>query len=60
MREVQGTCVTDGDLEFCGGILWNWGRTREERKDMIMNRNPDLNFTAYDSIYEIKINTQNK
>jgi len=27
---------------------------------MIVNRNPDFSFTAYDSIYEIKINTQSK
>jgi len=33
------------------GILYNWGRTREKRKDMIADRNPDLGFTAYDSIH---------
>jgi len=34
-----------GDLGFFVGIWWNWGRTREERKDMITDRNPDLGFT---------------
>ena len=45
---------------FVVGILWNWERTREERKDMIADRNPDLGFTAYDSIHGIKINTKSK
>jgi len=42
------------------GILWNWGGTREEMKDIIANRNPDLGFTDYDSSHGIKINTQSK
>jgi len=42
------------------GILWNWRRTREEKKDMIADSNPDLRFTTYDSIHEIKINTESK
>jgi len=50
----------DGDLGFVVRILWNWGKTREERKDMTADRNPDPSFTAYDSIHEIKINTQSK
>jgi len=33
------------------GNLWNWRRTREEKKDMITDRNPNLSFTAYDSIH---------
>jgi len=46
------------DLGFVVGCWWNWGRTGEEKKDMIVNRNPYLSFTAYDSINVIKINTQ--
>ena len=49
-----------GNLGFVVGILWNWERTREEIKDLIADRNPDLGFTAYNSIHEIKINTQSK
>jgi len=33
------------------GIWWNWGRKREEKKDIIADRNRDLGFTAYDSIH---------
>ena len=49
---------TEGDLGFVVGMLWNWGWTREERKDMIADCNPDLGFTAYNSINGIKINTK--
>jgi len=49
-----------GRLGFVVGILWNWGRTREKRKDMITNRHPDFGFTAYDSIHRININIQSK
>ena len=38
------------DLGFVVGILWNWGRIREKKKDMITDHNSDLGFTAYDSI----------
>jgi len=31
-----------GNLGFVVEILWNWERTREDRKDMIADRNPDL------------------
>jgi len=53
-------CGREGDLGFMVEILWNWGRTRKERKDLIADRNPDLGFTAYDSIHEIKINNKSK
>jgi len=41
-------------------ILLNWGRIREEKEDMIADRNLDFGFTAYDSIHEIKINIQSR
>ena len=44
------------DFGFTVGILQNQRRTREKKKDMIADHNPDLG-NAYDSINEIKINT---
>jgi len=49
-----------GGLGFVMEIWWNWGRTREKKKDMIPDCNPDLDFITYDSIHEIKINTESK
>ena len=40
-----------GGFRVCGGMLVKLEKTREERKDMIADRNPDLGFTAYDSIH---------
>ena len=40
-----------GKFRVVVGIWWNWGRTKEEMKDMIADRNSDLGFTAYDSIH---------
>ena len=43
-------------------VLWLYfvelGKTKQEKKDMIADHNPDLGFAAYDSIHEIKINIQ--
>ena len=40
-----------------GGIMVELRKTRG-KKDMIADRNPDLGFTAYNSIHGIKINTK--
>ena len=47
----------EGDLGFVVEILLNWERTREEKEYMIADHNSDFDFTAYDSIHGIKINT---
>jgi len=42
----------DGGLNrVCGGDFSEiWERTREEKKDMIVDHNLNLGFTAYDSV----------
>jgi len=40
-------------FRVCVGNVW--GRIREEKKDMITCHDPDLGFTVYDSIHEMKI-----
>jgi len=47
-------------IGVCIGDLVELGMNKEEKKDMILDRNPDLGFTSYDSIHRIKINTKNK
>ena len=56
-------CLTwdGGGFRICGGDFVELvEKIREEKKYMIADRNPDLGFTAYDSIHGIKINTQSK
>ena len=45
-----------GDFKVCGGIVVEL--RKNTGLDMIMDHNPDLDFTAYDSIHGIKTNTQ--
>ena len=44
-------------FRVCSG---DFGEIGEEQGDMITDRNSNLGFTAFDSIHEIKINTESK
>ena len=40
-----------GEFRVCGGDFVELGKNKRGKEDMIADRNKDLGFTAYDSIY---------
>jgi len=49
-----------GGFRVCGGDFVELGKNKRRKERYNRRANPDLGFTAYDSIHEIKINTQSK